>query len=684
MQAKLTAQIVEGANPSSSNSVIRFSATGPDTSIASDDLRWLLHEIQQTPCIFALPPPQRLPSLARGVPVDGLGATAAVAIMLQRQISYDVAHYQKRNGRGVKEHWWFECIEKDIGLAALRLARDLVGMISAKLDREPVKAAIAEKIDELLEPIDLSTWLMWRAAQRLRIPCRYMLSGVLYYELGLGARSRRVHKGMFEPETHISFRLGANKSWTAKLMHDAGLKVPLQRLVSSYEKAKETAAAIGYPVVVKPTSRGGQKGVILNIRSEAELQDVCSGIPAGVSYLVEKHMPGKSYRLLTVNGRLLNAYEYERPFVRGNGHDSIKALIAEENRSPLRGKGKRFANAPIDLETIEITRKTPFGDLGLTVDSVPEAGQRVDLSYFGTWYHAGTVREVTDQVHPDYERILQRAHATIPIPVCGYDFLCEDISAPPMEKGYAVNEINSFPALRNFRLEGAKAKSPLKLLHAITGGRDALRVPVVVVVTEQNVPSLTAAIAAAFGNDGRTVAIASRAGYFVGADRWGDSSHANLGGMHRAMSDQQAEAIVVERYAADLARSGLGLSDVDLVVFAPDLGRDVPRFLEWAAFMQGSSLKGNIFVNVPPMKVPASTLANVPNVVVWSFKLPEMSPTVDEVVFDEAPANVVVAQSNAGGGRRILHSPLHHSDVSRAAWLTAAAVKDRIDARTGD
>lgn len=684
MQPTLTANFVDGANPASVKSVIRFVAAGPGTPVAAGELQGLLDAIQDTPCIFAQPAPSWLAGLAKGAPVDGIGAIAATAILLQRQIGYDVAHYHQSDGQGLKGHWWFECIERGIGMTALSLARELVGMLPAPPEKTDLQAAVAGKLDALFDRIDLYSWFVWRAAQRQGIPCRYLLSNCLVYELGLGARTHRAAKGMFDPESWISHSLGNNKNWTSKLLHDAGIRVPVQRGVRSYEEARKAAAALGYPVVVKPATGGGQRGVNLNVRSDAELKAACArAAQRGRDLLIENYVPGKSFRLTAVNGRLVNAYELEPPFVTGNGRDSIRDLVAEENRSPLRGKGKRFAYQPIDLEAIESKGQTPYGDQGLTADSVPEKGRPVQLSYFGGGAHGGMTVEVTDKMHPDYDKILRRVYATVPIPVCGFDLICPDISAPPQQIGYAINEINSFPALTTYRLDGPESKSAENLVNAITGGAEALRVPVVVIVTERKVPSLAAAVAAALGGEGRSVASASRDGYVVGAESWSDAFLASLEGMQRAMSDRQAEAIVVERFARELEQAGLGLAEVDLVVFAPEPGGGAARFLERTAFLQGVGRRGNIFVDVPPGQVPAAARSGVPNILVWSAGAPETSETAAEVVFLKDAAPVAVSQAAKGAEERALASPLQVPEASPAASLTAAAVKDRIDAKIG-
>jgi hypothetical protein len=105
--------------------------------------------------------------------------------------------------------------------------------------------------------------------------------------------------------------------------------------------------------------------------------------------------------------------------------------------------------------------------------------------------------------------------------------------------------------------------------------------------------------------------------------------------MQRAMSDREAEAIVVERFAGELERAGLGLAEVDLVVFAPDPGGDVAGFLERTAFLQGISRRGSIFVDVPPEGVPAVRAAAA-NIVVSGANRAELCAAVRERLGTEA------------------------------------------------
>ena len=55
--------------------------------------------------------------------------------------------------------------------------------------------------------------------------------------------------------------------------------------------------------------------------------------------LVEEMFSGRNYRVLIIGGKMVAASERLLPHVIGDGINSIRDLIAFENRNPLRGDG---------------------------------------------------------------------------------------------------------------------------------------------------------------------------------------------------------------------------------------------------------------------------------------------------------------------------------------------------------
>ena len=90
------------------------------------------------------------------------------------------------------------------------------------------------------------------------------------------------------------------------LISDSGIPVPEGKVCRTLQQALTIAGKIGYPVVVKPEKGNQGKGVSLNITNStdiAEAFNIAKKFDSNV--LVEKYVPGKDYRVLVVNGRVV-------------------------------------------------------------------------------------------------------------------------------------------------------------------------------------------------------------------------------------------------------------------------------------------------------------------------------------------------------------------------------------------
>jgi D-alanine-D-alanine ligase-like ATP-grasp enzyme len=85
---------------------------------------------------------------------------------------------------------------------------------------------------------------------------------------------------------------------------------------------------------------------------------------------------------------------------------------------------------------------------GLTQDSVPIAGSRVQLSTVANTGVGGTCRDVTDHVHPDFAPIAVKARmAVFDPPHVGTDIIAQDISRPLGDQFWTIIEVNTNPDL---------------------------------------------------------------------------------------------------------------------------------------------------------------------------------------------------------------------------------------------
>jgi cyanophycin synthetase len=96
------------------------------------------------------------------------------------------------------------------------------------------------------------------------IPFRRLTSGSLV-QLGWGSKARRIQAAELDATSAVAESIAQDKDLTKRLLHAAGVPVPLGRPVTDVEDAWKVAEEVGLPVVVKPQDGNQGKGVVVNI-----------------------------------------------------------------------------------------------------------------------------------------------------------------------------------------------------------------------------------------------------------------------------------------------------------------------------------------------------------------------------------------------------------------------------------
>lgn len=213
----------------------------------------------------------------------------------------------------------------------------------------------------------------------------------------------------------------------------------------SYASALAAYRKLVPPVIVKPYSGSGSRHTTLHIESELALRHgfrVAKKVAPLV--LLEEELVGDVYRATVVNGKLAATLRRMPPYVVGGGAHTVAELIVLENQNPLR-HGPIFS--PLTVRTEELVRQ------GLTLESVPEKGRRVDLAQKVNWGIGGTTEDVTDDVHPDNRALFEDIAAYLTTSIVGIDFIIADIGKSWKEQARCgVIECNSMPFFDNHHL----------------------------------------------------------------------------------------------------------------------------------------------------------------------------------------------------------------------------------------
>ena len=162
--------------------------------------------------------------------------------------------------------------------------------------------------------------------------------------------------------------------------------------------------------------------------------------------MIEDYLVGTEYRFFVLGDETLAVLLREPANVIGDGQHTVAELVAAKNEHPLRGDGSRTPLKKIALGDIE---KLQLKEQGLTVDSVPEKGRKVQLRANSNISTGGDSIDMTDLMHPSYKALAVGITKAMGAAVCGVDLIVPDYTKPaePKLSSWGVIEANFNPMM---------------------------------------------------------------------------------------------------------------------------------------------------------------------------------------------------------------------------------------------
>jgi cyanophycin synthetase len=156
--------------------------------------------------------------------------------------------------------------------------------------------------------------------------------------------------------------------------------------------------------------------------------------------IVEEELNGFLFRGTLVGEKLVAVVKRDQPEVYGDRIKTLRELLDEENKRPERS-GPIFHKIIIDKEAeVELKRQN------VNMESIIEKGKVITFSQKTSRGCGGTTTEVTDSIHPDNIKMLEKLGAYLKDPLVGVDFIMEDITKPwHTEQHCGIIECNSLP-----------------------------------------------------------------------------------------------------------------------------------------------------------------------------------------------------------------------------------------------
>lgn len=498
-------------------------------------------------------------------------------ISIAHVVEHVVLGLQAQAGCPVTFSRTVKTVEEGIYQVVVEYSEEVVGRLAFELALKLIDAArddvpfdLADALHQLAvldEDVRLgpSTGAIVQAAVERNIPYRRMTEGSMV-QFGWGSRQKRIQAAETSDTSAIAEQIAQDKELTKSLLHAAGVSVPLGKVVDNADDAWLAAQELGGSVVVKPKDGNQGKGVAVNIQTEAQVRaayEVASQY--GSEIIVERYLPGSDFRLLVVGNRLVAAARRDPPQVIGDGKLTIKELVDEVNKDPLRGDGHATSLTKMRLDEIALVT---LEKQNLTIDSVPAKGQRIILRNNANLSTGGSATDVTDDVHPEMARSAVAAAQMVGLDICGVDVVCETVYKPLEEQGGGIVEVNAAPGLR-MHLSPSYGKPRAvgeAIIESMFPKGDNGRIPVVAVSGTNGKTTTVRLIAHFLRQEGRCVGMTSTDGVYIDDERIDTGDCSGPKSARNVLMHPDVDAAVLETARGGILREGLGFDRCQVAV----------------------------------------------------------------------------------------------------------------------
>ncbi len=288
---------------------------------------------------------------------------------------------------------------------------------------------------------------IWReAANELSVELVTYPGG--YHRARYGNRSTWIQDYRVQLDDLVMLDIARNKPLVSGFLSDCGIPVPqfhaftFQEMASAREFLREQNG----PCVVKPALHcAGGQGVTTNIRTPRDLtRAVLFASAYSPLVMIETQVPGDVYRLLYLDGKLIDAIRRRPPQVIGDGQSTIQKLILAENKKRVAESGR----SSLKVLVIDFDCRMTLRRARLSLKTVPERGVAVIVKSTTNESAAQECNSVLKLIDSELVREGSRATKELGIRLAGIDVITGDVSVPLERSGGAIIEVNVAPGLQ--------------------------------------------------------------------------------------------------------------------------------------------------------------------------------------------------------------------------------------------
>jgi D-alanine-D-alanine ligase-like ATP-grasp enzyme len=188
--------------------------------------------------------------------------------------------------------------------------------------------------------------------------------------------------------------------------------------------------------ICKPLDSTNGISVELNVRNFQMIKSYYKKYQSlNTRFLLEEQIDGKDLRIHVIEGKIVAACIREPAFVIGNGKDTLADLM--ENRRAIMKTQNEYNKLEVDEATEDLLRQQK-----ITLADIPKDGQKIQLKYVSNIAQGGIPIDITDEIHPEYQRWATALAEDLGTGYMGLDFITTNYKETPCGNSWIL-EINA-------------------------------------------------------------------------------------------------------------------------------------------------------------------------------------------------------------------------------------------------
>jgi len=213
--------------------------------------------------------------------------------------------------------------------------------------------------------------------------------------------------------------------------------------ISYYNNINNINRKLKYPVVLKETDGSLGRNIFVNINNSQEVINAVNKLKKKNdnnkknNILVEEQLYGKNYRILVFNNNIIDCVERIKPYVIGNGHNTLYDLINKYNIDQENNSLFKVVNISYNY----------IKEQGFNQYSIIPSGKTVYITNVINLNNGAKVKRINiNDIHPDNIKLFKDINKILKLNLSGIDYISGSIYKSYKKHGYIL-EVNDSPGI---------------------------------------------------------------------------------------------------------------------------------------------------------------------------------------------------------------------------------------------